>query len=84
MSENTFTIGFGVFHPTIRMQLKKQKLNFSIEAAKEFEELRQAIISLYFGGILTDKGYQNALQKLFNKIKRHLKIHNKHLQLPKQ
>ena len=75
--EKQLEIRFGILNPSIKMQLKKQKLNFSIEAAKNFEDYRQSLITLHFGGILNDSEYQKALNKLFNKIKAHVKIKNK-------
>lgn len=75
-NQDTFGIHFGALAPTISKQLKEQKLKFSEEKAKEFETSRQAVIQLMFAGILNDSQTQKAYDKLFTKIKQHIKSKN--------
>ena len=76
-NQNTFGIHFSCLAPKIGKQLKDQNLNYSEEKAKDFETSRQAIIHLMLDNILNDTQVRKANDKLFTKIKRHVKAKNK-------
>ncbi len=70
-------IGFGALEGTIAQQLKKQKLLFDKETAKDFEQTKVRVLHLRFGGYLTDKQYNCIQKKLFKKIVSHVRKLNK-------
>ncbi len=64
--------------PAISVQLKKQKLRFDADKAREFQELRVAICKLGFAGIFLEKQEEKARQRLFSKINTHVNQKNKY------
>lgn len=78
-----FGIAFGLLSPTIGEQIKKQGLNCTAKKAKHFEELRQCIIKLYFGELISDSDESKLRMKLFSKIKSHLRKSNPGIQFGK-
>lgn len=78
MEENKqFKIGFGALVPPIAKQLKEQGFKFDIEKVKHFEKLRESITYLQFSNLITDKVRENAVKKLFTKIRQHVMEKNK-------
>ncbi len=65
-------ISFGLMYPTILMQLKKQKFKYQDKEVKQFNELREHITRLVFGGILSRTESDKCFMKLFKKIQAHV------------
>lgn len=68
----TFGIRFGILNAKIGKQIKEQGLKYNGDEVSRFENLRDAIHSLSFGGLLVDSQIDKLWLKLYNKILRHV------------
>lgn len=72
MENKEFKIAFGAMSLTIVQQLKEQKFKYDAEEVKHIEKLRHCLLTLFISGIINDKTYDKARQKLFNRLQRHV------------
>lgn len=77
MENKTIQIGFNPLRPSVAIQLTEQGFKFNKDEAEEFEDCRNAIFNLSINSLLTDKQEAQVKQKLFNRIKAHVKKVNK-------
>ena len=73
---NTLRIHFGAFAYPIRTQLKQQGFKFKLKDVMNFEKQVDAITRLKFAGLITDIVANKICDKLYNNIKRHVRIEN--------
>jgi hypothetical protein len=70
-------IHLGCLSPKISTQLRRQKLKFDKEKIKDFEILRESIMHLDFGRLISDKLALKTNLKLFKQIQSHVLKANK-------
>jgi len=78
-----FRIGFGALVPSIAKQLNEQGFKFDPDEVKHFEKLRESITYLQFSDLINDKARENAVKKLFSKIREHVMKKNNLKIVPK-
>ena len=69
-------IGFGALDDSIAHQLKKQGFKYKSKDTRRFENHKDSILFLTFGGYFSDKQRKVLFNKLFLKIKSHVKKYN--------
>jgi hypothetical protein len=67
-----FGISFGCMSDPIATQLKEFGYKFDRKEVMRFEEMKDAIHTLAFGGIIPDSTINNCFQKLYNKVEAHI------------
>ncbi|MEK6881052.1 MAG: hypothetical protein AABY22_15645 [Nanoarchaeota archaeon] len=70
-------LNFGAMSDKIKTQLSNQGFKYNTTVISEYQKYHDYILHLSFQNILTDKQKDVAQNKLFNKIKSHLKKANK-------
>lgn len=63
---------FGALSDSVTDQLKKQKVSFDSDKAKQFDKMADALTTLHIGGIITDSIRHKCNEKLHAKIVKHV------------
>lgn len=71
--QKVLTLNFGALAGTIKEQLKEQGLKIN-KYAINFEKIRDSINMLYLHGYISESEKEKKFQKLFNAIKKQIKI----------
>lgn len=71
--QKVLTLNFGALAGTIKEQLKEQGLKIN-KYDINFEKIRDSINMLYLHGYISESEKEKKFQKLFNAIKKQIKI----------
>lgn len=76
--KTTLLIGYGALCDPIQDQLKEQGFNFDSKKVEQFEQSREALLTLRFGPVdCPDSIYDKLLRRLHSKVTAHIKHKNK-------
>lgn len=72
--KKVYKISFSPADPTIVKQLRLHGFSFNEDRARHWEQLKESIHYLDYNDLLTDSSVKRAKRKLFNLIKKHIKL----------